>query len=125
MKAVRKPDGTVEFDGSVDEISRAFGLVPPTQTTVVNGHEPRAKRVPPPPRALGTRVPGSVPAKIVALFMAEPSRVFSPNEVADMIKADRKNVRGTLSRMARDEDPPAIENVGRGKYRALPRGGAT
>ena len=116
MKAVRKPDGTVEFDGSVEEISKAFGLVPSTP--------PPSKRVPPPPRQVGTRVPGSLPAKIVALFTAEPERIFSPNEVADLVKGDKKAVRGTLSRMARDEDPPVIESVGRGKYKLIQKGGA-
>ncbi len=119
MKAVKKPDGTIEFDGSVEEISKAFGLVPSPPPTMVNGHEPRAKRVPPPPRPLGTRVPGSLPARIIDLFAVDPHRVFRASEVAGLLKADTKLVRGTLSRMARDEEPPSIESVERGQYRAI------
>ena len=128
MKAIRYTDGRVEFDGTVEEITRVFGTQP-------SGVSPgRAPATPPAttttpitgPRPAGSRVPGSLPARIAALLTAAPERTFTIAEIAQALGVQSPGVRnlsGALNRMAR-ESPPVIRNAGRGRYRAATREGA-
>ena len=129
MKAIRHPDGRIEYEGSPEEIATATGVVParaevrnlgPTEHGYVNGTKGRAalkvRR-----GVRGVRHPGSIPALILDLLAKEPAKVFSPAEVADTLKIEAKAARGTMNRLAKDERPPAIKFIGRGQYQALPK----
>lgn len=127
MKAIRHPDGRIEYEGSPEEIATATGLAPavsiPPQPSPLNGHAAQTKT---PSKALkygakGVRHPGALPARILALLSAEPGKVFSPAVIADMLHVGAKAARGTLNRLAKEEKPPAVLYAGRGQYRAMPR----
>src|SRR4051812_41461776 len=107
MKAIRHPDGRIEYEGSPEEIATATGLAParldtrppaPAEKSHLNGTKSRAPKMKFGMR--GVRHPGSIPARILSLLAQEPSRVFSPAEVADTLSLDPKAARGTLNRLA-------------------------
>lgn len=119
MKAIKRPDGSIEVDGTEEEIRRVFGLgasvpAPAPAPALTPGHPRR----PIGPRPLGTRVEGSIPDKLLRVFGSQPSRTFQIKELADMIEMDPREVSAALSRMAREENPP-VESPARGRYRAV------
>ena len=133
MKAVRRPDGSVEFEGTDMEIARAFGLHPPhssvsaadipTPAAASNGHATAgAVRQQPNPREPGVRLPGSLPGRVEEFIVAHPDRVFALSDLATALGVTLKAVSAAANRASRAELNRVVENAGRGRYRAIQKG---
>jgi hypothetical protein len=120
MKAIRHTDGRIEFEGTPEEIARAVGL--PGARTAANGSgEHQAPHRLTGPRPAGSRLPGSLPARIAEVFAAESTRTFRLAELAQRLGVPLRSISGTVSRMAREENP-LVRSTSRGRYRAVARG---
>lgn len=134
MKANRKPDGSLDLDGSADEIATvlaalgssggsaraAHGPVPP----VVQHVAPLAIPVGG-PRHAGVPVPGSLRSLVAEFIRNHPGDDFTARQVTQALgRADdaRASVSGTLHRLATEDGSGVVRSDERGHYRAAAGG---
>lgn len=73
-----------------------------------------------PSQGVGPRIPsGALGRAIVALLRSDPSRTYSPDEIAKAIGAARKSVGKELCRLitvGKNDSPPPVQRTGQGLY---------
>ncbi len=130
MKATRHTDGTIDLDGTPEEIARILAMSAPSTPAAPEPiratppHQPEpatkpTKRQPPPTPPPGSQ-PGTLPYNILAIMRQKPGTPFS---AADLVAAladgtGMNQVSGTLSRMTIRHG--ILRQVGRGKYTMSP-----
>ncbi len=104
MKAIRRTDGSFEFDGTFDEIMRLAGI---------RGGDSEPKK----DRATGD----DLPTRIKAIMSASPTKEFPVDEIMKALgepKDQYANVTGCLSRLSNPKKKVhCLTRSGRGVYR--------
>ena len=89
--------------------SREREAAPPAEKPPKNGHAHRSA-----PLARGQRVVGSAPERVLVRMTAEPHRVFTPPDFADLGLPD-KQIWNALHRLSSEES--AVDRLSKGRYR--------